>query len=410
LAAGIRHHTTNPTPKKQPVKMEMTLTKLLYGGLILIILSPNFANAQCNTNASICASSSGPFSFSEPGTPVSNCLDFWGSGYAYIILYISESGPLELLIDADVTTGYLDVAIFNIPTGIDPCVAILDDTNQISCNYASNASGCNQTGTSFPCPSTVSSPIVSAGDRLMIVVENWSGLSTEFTLEMAPSPAAQSSKADPTITPIATSLTTLSGSYQMTAVDNGGTWSGTNITSSGLFDPAAAGAGTFTITYTIGVDTCQSTDTYDITVTDTDDGDGVPSDVEATDGTDPNDECSFLTASISLPVTSTADCDGDGVPNNVEDTDGTDPNDDCSFLTASISLPVTSTAVSCADVIAAAVEQLCQITAAVPPNSVPELQDTANNIADTLLAGTDICGTDCDIAGQLNALIAPEPH
>jgi len=205
-------------------------------------------------------------------------------------------------------------------------------------------------------------------------------------------------------------LTTLSGSYQMTAVDNGGTWSGTNITSSGLFDPAAAGAGTFTITYTIGVDTCQSTDTYDITVTDTDDGDGVPSDVEATDGTDPNDECSFLTASISLPVTSTADCDGDGVPNNVEDTDGTDPNDDCSFLTASISLPVTSTAVSCADVIAAAVEQLCQITAAVPPNSVPELQDTANNIVNTLLAGTDICGTDCDIAGQLNALIAPEPH
>ena len=59
----------------------------------------------------------------------------------------------------------------------------------------------------------------------------------------------------------------------------------------------------------------------------------------------------------------------------------------------------------CADVIAAAVEQLCQITAASPPNSVPELQDTANNIADTLLAGTDICETDCDIAGQLNAAI-----
>ena len=228
--------------------------------------------------------------------------------------------------------------------------------------------------------------------------------------------------------------------------------SGTNITSSGLFDPAAAGAGTFTITYTIGVDTCQSTDTYDITVTDTDDGDGVPSDVEAIDGTDPNDECSLLTASISLPVTSTADCDGDGVPNNVEDTDGTDPqdecsfltasisvavtstadcdgdgvpsnveaidgtdpNDDCSFLTASISGPVTSTGDSCADVSAAAVAQLCQIMATTPPSSVPELQDAVNSIADTLLASTDICEPDCDIAGQLNALInaliSPEPH
>jgi hypothetical protein len=61
----------------------------------------------------------------------------------------------------------------------------------------------------------------------------------------------------------------------------------------------------------------------------------------------------------------------------------------------------------CADVTAAAVEQLCQITAARPPNSVLELQDTVNSIVDTLLAGTDICETNCDIAGQL---IAPEPH
>lgn len=43
--------------------------------------------------------------------------------------------------------------------------------------------------------------------------------------------------------------------------------------------------------------------------------------------------------------------------------------------------------------------------AASPPSSVPEVQDTANGIVDTLLAGTDICETDCDIPGQLNALI-----
>ncbi|WP_423997609.1 thrombospondin type 3 repeat-containing protein [Maribacter sp. IgM3_T14_3] len=54
------------------------------------------------------------------------------------------------------------------------------------------------------------------------------------------------------------------------------------------------------------------------------DGDGVTNGQEVTDGTDPLDDCSYLTASISETVTSTSDCDGDGVPNNVEATDGTD--------------------------------------------------------------------------------------
>jgi hypothetical protein len=54
----------------------------------------------------------------------------------------------------------------------------------------------------------------------------------------------------------------------LTAVDGGGTWTGTGITDGalGTFDPATAGAGTHTITYTIG-GTCGDTDTEDITVT-----------------------------------------------------------------------------------------------------------------------------------------------
>ncbi|WP_423997613.1 hypothetical protein [Maribacter sp. IgM3_T14_3] len=50
------------------------------------------------------------------------------------------------------------------------------------------------------------------------------------------------------------------------------------------------------------------------------------------------DDCSYLTASISETVTSTSDCDGDGVPNNVEATDGTDGQDPCSFVLASASV------------------------------------------------------------------------
>ncbi len=68
------------------------------------------------------------------------------------------------------------------------------------------------------------------------------------------------------------------------------------------------------------------------------DGDGVTNGQEVTDGTDPLDDCSYLTASISETVSSTSDCDGDGVPNNVEATDGTDGQDPCSFLLASASV------------------------------------------------------------------------
>jgi len=58
----------------------------------------------------------------------------------------------------------------------------------------------------------------------------------------------------------------------LSAVDGGGTWSGTGITdvNLGTFDPAVAGAGTHTITYTIA-GSCGSTDNIDIVVNPTDD-------------------------------------------------------------------------------------------------------------------------------------------
>lgn len=54
----------------------------------------------------------------------------------------------------------------------------------------------------------------------------------------------------------------------LSAVDGGGTWSGTGITNTttGVFDPATAGAGTHTITYTIG-GACGDVQTTDIIVT-----------------------------------------------------------------------------------------------------------------------------------------------
>ena len=54
----------------------------------------------CNTNVTICTPGvAGPFTFNTPGPSVSTCLDFIGPNYAYIVLYITQSGPLEILIN-----------------------------------------------------------------------------------------------------------------------------------------------------------------------------------------------------------------------------------------------------------------------------------------------------------------------
>ncbi|MCB9223017.1 MAG: gliding motility-associated C-terminal domain-containing protein [Crocinitomicaceae bacterium] len=212
----------------------------------------------CNTDITICTPGvAGPFGFNTPGPPVSTCLDFFGPTYAYIVLYITQSGPLEMLINGDANSGYLDVAVFDIPPSQDPCVAIQSTTNEIGCNYADFDDGCNQFGTSFPCTSSVPSPNVVAGDVLMIVVENWSGTSNTFTMELAPPPAAQTGPPDPTINPVGPFCDT-DPPVQVTAVNMGGTWTGTGISSSGIFDPGTAGVGSFAIDYSIGQPPCQA--------------------------------------------------------------------------------------------------------------------------------------------------------
>jgi hypothetical protein len=243
--------------------------KYLFYIPLFILLSFSFeCKAQCNTQTTICSQEgvAGPFTFSTPGPAVSNCLDFFGPGYAYIVLYITQSGPLEMLISGDATTGYLDVAIFAIPAGEDPCVAIQNTANEISCNYSSAASGCNQIGSYFSCPSSVSAPMVSAGDKLMIVVENWSGSSSNFTLELAPAPAAQSGPGNTTIIPLTSTVYSSTSPFQMNAIDNGGVWSGPGISATGLFDPSITGSGFFTVTYSLGAPPCDATSSYQIVV------------------------------------------------------------------------------------------------------------------------------------------------
>ena len=54
------------------------------------------------------------------------------------------------------------------------------------------------------------------------------------------------------------------------------------------------------------------------------DGDGVLNSDEIVDGTDPNDACSFIFQSITLPVLGIGDCDGDGLINRIDVDDDND--------------------------------------------------------------------------------------
>jgi surface antigen len=72
------------------------------------------------------------------------------------------------------------------------------------------------------------------------------------------------------------------------------------------------------------------------------DGDGVTNSQEVLDGTDPENACDFLIASITLMPTGPyllSDCDGDGVTNALEINNGTNPEDSCDYVAGNQTLP-----------------------------------------------------------------------
>ena len=99
----------------------------------------------------------------------------------------------------------------------------------------------------------------------MIIVENWSGTSNSFTLDLAPPPAAQTGPPDPTVVPVG-NLCDNDPAIQLGSVTVGGTWSGNGVSSSGNFNPSTAGIGSHVITYTIGQPPCQAQDQMTIDV------------------------------------------------------------------------------------------------------------------------------------------------
>ena len=235
-------------------------------------------SAQCNVQASICTPGvSNPFTFTATsGTYAANsfvnagCLTgaAGSQNYAFIILYITQSGPLNILVNGNTNNGFLDVAVFNVPNGVAPCNATMNSANAIGCNYASNAGGCVQFGNAFGCNSSVTAPNVNAGDQIMIIVQDYNNANSTFTLQLGPPPGAQTGPPDGTGIPNNDNYCTDDPPFQLQAVDMGGTWTGPGTSPSGMFDPATAGVGTHTINYSIGTPPCDSQGQTTVTVVD----------------------------------------------------------------------------------------------------------------------------------------------
>jgi trimeric autotransporter adhesin len=252
----------------------MSLFRKSIGTLIVFLFSINLSQAQCNTNTTICTPGvAGPFTFA-PGSPnPGGCLAYInGAGtpnYAYIILYITQGGTLDLLINGNNTgvgAGCLDVQIFDITNATDPC-ASLNLGTAIGCNFVNPCNGCAEFGfTINGCAAQVAGPQVNTGDILMILVEDYSNAQTSFTLQLGNGTnSAQTGPPDATITPVGPFCDT-DGPLQLNAVNMGGTWSGPGVSSTGVFNPATAGVGTHTINYSIGQAPCQANSSTTITV------------------------------------------------------------------------------------------------------------------------------------------------
>jgi gliding motility-associated-like protein len=240
----------------------------------------------CGVDATICGDLfGGPFNF-RPSTngPIrgneiaseAGCNTGLGGNhiYGWIMLYIEESGPLNMLINGNLTSGYLDVIGYIVPPGEDPCVAVRDQDNEILCNYAGANNGCVEIGNEFNCTNSqlTPAPIVNAGDQIIVIVQNYSNPgSSSFTIEFPDDDfSAKPGMPDATIN-LAGPFCNDAGNQVLTAVNSGGSWSGDGVVNaiSGTFNPEIAGTGDHTITHTISLPgNCEDTDQITISVID----------------------------------------------------------------------------------------------------------------------------------------------
>ena len=245
----------------------------------------NYTNIEecpfsCDIQATVCEEDelAGPFNF-VPATPnvdfAQNCLnqEQGFNNYGFITLNITQAGPLEILINGNLNVGYIDVNVFLIPPGESPCDAAQNPNNSIACGFAQNDGGCIQfvDNSNFGCNSNFDAPMVNVGDQIFIVAQSWGTFnstspgSTTFSIDIASPPSAQTGPFDGTINPVGPFCLS-DPTVNLTAVSNGGIYTGNGVTQSGIFSPSIAGVGVHTIEYEVGFAPCEGFGTIDIEV------------------------------------------------------------------------------------------------------------------------------------------------
>lgn len=154
--------------------------------IFVALFSYQIISAQCATNyVEVCDGTVTGQSFGTFDIDGSNCLVNNGNA-GYVVININTTGTLNLLVNGSATTGFIDVAIFNVPPGVDPCTAAGNGANQLACNFAPASGGCAGFGnvSSSGCTSVIAGPTANAGDRIIIIAENYSSASTTFDVQL----------------------------------------------------------------------------------------------------------------------------------------------------------------------------------------------------------------------------------
>jgi len=160
--------------------------RIILSWLLTVVALFYFSNvlySQCATGLaeSCCPTTNGPFPF------VTNDLQGScnsGNDMGYVVLNVTTGGSLDVLINGDATTGFFDVAVFNIPPGTAPCD--VTGADQLSCAFAPSSSGCTSFGTVNPtCGSNFPALTVAACDRIIIMAENFSGNNNTFEVAVS---------------------------------------------------------------------------------------------------------------------------------------------------------------------------------------------------------------------------------
>jgi PKD repeat protein len=128
------------------------------------------------------------------------------------------------------------------------------DTPIISYSWTFNGGTPSSSNQQSPGPISYSS---GGNKNITLTVQNACGTATANTSVLVNTPATANAGPD-----LAVCIN--SGNVQLNGIPNSGTWSGTNVTSSGVFTPSQSG--TFNLIYTVGTGNCLGLDTMVMTV------------------------------------------------------------------------------------------------------------------------------------------------